>query len=196
MRRPHRDLALGLTFLLSIAVLARADDTTESREVVSKWAYYNNVAWGAFRKGDLELADYRFRKAIEVLRPHEKEHVRLMARSCHDLSRVLCAQGRYSEAEPFARWVVAARDAEGGQALLLEAHEGSRNSVRLHVACHVGFVALELVRQDLAAAARELPNAVMAGPASVVRRAAGLAPDAPTEAGLRETWQARGPRSG
>jgi len=112
MRRPHRDLALGLTFLLSIAVLARADDTTESREVVSKWAYYNNVAWGAFRKGDLELADYRFRKAIEVLRPHEKEHVRLMARSCHDLSRVLCAQGRYSEAEPFARWVVAARDAD------------------------------------------------------------------------------------
>ena len=91
---------------------------------------------------------------------------------------------------------LAARDAEGAQALLLEAHEGSRNSVRLHVACHVGFVALELVRQDLAAAARELPNAVMAGPASVVRRAAGLAPDAPTQAGIRETWQARGRRSG
>ena len=90
---------------------------------------------------------------------------------------------------------LAARDAEGAQALLLEAHAGSR-ILRLHVACHVGFVALSWCGRDPAAAARELPNAVMAGPASVVRRAAGLAPDAPTQAGIRETWQARGLRSG
>lgn len=104
----------GLGTLLAFAlacVVVRADEPAPpSSEVYGAWSYYNNMGWGAYYRGDLDLARDRFSHAVDYIRPYQDKYPRLMSRSCHDLTRVLCAQGRYSDAEPMARWVVEARD--------------------------------------------------------------------------------------
>ncbi|AMV38883.1 tetratricopeptide repeat protein [Planctomyces sp. SH-PL62] len=87
----------------------RAEDGTEPPNVVGDWAYYNDMGWAAFSRGELDIAEFRFGKAIETIRPYAKAHPRLAARSYHDLSRVLCAQNRFAEARPLAKWVVEVR---------------------------------------------------------------------------------------
>ncbi|WP_337173221.1 tetratricopeptide repeat protein [Paludisphaera sp.] len=103
---------IGLGAFLAVAcVVGRAGEAPpKPAEVYGAWSFYNNMGWGAYYRGDLELARDRFTHAIEYIRPYQKEYPRLMSRSCHDLTRVLCAVGRYSDAEPLARWVVEARD--------------------------------------------------------------------------------------
>lgn len=105
-------LRIGLGVLLAVACApARAGEPTpSSSEVYGAWSYYNNMGWGAYYLGDLSLARDRFTHAIEYIRPYQAEYPRLMSRSCHDLTRVLCAQGKFSDAEPMAKWVVEARD--------------------------------------------------------------------------------------
>lgn len=101
-------LGLGLAFALTPA---RAGEPAPSpSEAYGAWSFYNNMGWGAYYRGNLSLARDRFTHAIEYIRPYQKDYPRLMARSCHDLTRVLCAQGNFTEAEPLAKWVVEARD--------------------------------------------------------------------------------------
>lgn len=103
---------IGLGAILAVAcAVGRAGEAPPTpAEVYGAWSFYNNMGWGAYYRGDLDLARDRFTRAIEYLRPYQKEYPRLMSRSCHDLTRVLCAVGRFSDAEPLARWVVEARD--------------------------------------------------------------------------------------
>jgi len=105
-------LRIGLGVLLAVACApARAGEPAPaSAEVYGAWSFYNNMGWGAYYQGNLSLARDRFTHAIEYIRPYQKEYPRLMSRSCHDLTRVLCAQGKFSDAEPMAKWVVEARD--------------------------------------------------------------------------------------
>jgi hypothetical protein len=74
------------------------------------------------------------------------------------------------------------------------AHDATRNAAALHTHVHllraVGFAA----RGRAGAALRELPLVLNAGPAAIVRRAAGLPPEHPGGTGLRATWKLR--RSG
>ncbi|WP_165249099.1 tetratricopeptide repeat protein [Paludisphaera soli] len=104
--------AVVLALLSTAPARSRSDEPVARPGVVSDWSYYNNMAWSAFARGDLEIAEVRFGKAIEKIRPYPKAHGRLLTRSYHDLSRVLCAQGRFAEAEPLAKWVVEARQAD------------------------------------------------------------------------------------
>jgi tetratricopeptide (TPR) repeat protein len=103
---------IGLGAILAVACVAgRAGEAPPSSTAVyGSWSFYNNMGWGAYYRGDLDLARDRFARAIEYIRPYQKEYPRLMSRSCHDLTRVLCAEGRFADAEPLARWVVEARD--------------------------------------------------------------------------------------
>lgn len=103
-------IGLGLALLLAPAAVGRAEEPPSSSEVYSAWSFYNNLGWGAYYRGDLDLARDRFTHAIEYIRPYQKDYPRLMSRSCHDLTRVLCAMNRHADAEALARWVVEARD--------------------------------------------------------------------------------------
>lgn len=103
---------LGTLFALAIVcVVVRADEPPPpSSEVYGAWSFYNNMGWGAYYRSDLDLARDRFSHAVDYIRPYQGKYPRLMSRSCHDLTRVLCAQGRFSDAEPMAKWVVEARE--------------------------------------------------------------------------------------
>ncbi len=103
-------ISLVLTLAIACAPCGASEPAPSSSEVFGAWSYYNNMGWGAYYDHDLDLARDRFTHAVEYLRPYQKEYPRLMSRSCHDLSRVLCEQGRYSDAEPLAKWVVEARE--------------------------------------------------------------------------------------
>jgi tetratricopeptide (TPR) repeat protein len=72
--------------------------------VVSHWQYYNNAGWLAFQNGDLGTAEKKYTAAIKILRPYEKIDQRLLARTYHDLARVLVARKRYADAEQLAKW--------------------------------------------------------------------------------------------
>jgi tetratricopeptide (TPR) repeat protein len=101
---------LLLTALALASPDVRAGDELTEDQAMSYWSYYNNMGWMAFNRGELDIAEFRFSKAIESIRPYQKLHLTITARSYHDLSRVLCAQKRFAEAEPLAKWVVEARD--------------------------------------------------------------------------------------
>ena len=107
---PRLRAPAALLALAASVMLARADDGLSDVEAVSHWSYYNNMGWKAFAEGNLDVAEFRFSRAVQVVRPYGKEHPGLLARSYHDLTRVLCAQKRFKEAEPLARWVVEARE--------------------------------------------------------------------------------------
>ncbi|MDG3003369.1 tetratricopeptide repeat protein [Paludisphaera mucosa] len=100
---------LGL-FLAATPLASWAGDFLAESDAAGAWQYYNNMGWHAFYDGDMDLARDRFAKAIETVRPYEKKFPRLMSRSCHDLTRVLCAKKRYADAEPMAKWVIEARE--------------------------------------------------------------------------------------
>lgn len=104
-------IRIGFVVVLGVAGAAvRAEDPPPRHEVYGAWSFYNNMGWGAYYQGNLSLARDRFTRAVEYLRPYQKEYPGLMARSCHDLTRVLCAQGKHADAEPLAKWVVEARE--------------------------------------------------------------------------------------
>ncbi len=109
MTAPSR---IGIALFLAVAcVPVRAGEKAPtSTDVYASWGFYNNMGWAAFRLGDLDLARDRFTHAIEYVRPYQKDYPRLMSRSCHDLTRVLCVEGRFADAEAMAKWVVEARE--------------------------------------------------------------------------------------
>lgn len=89
-----------------------------------------------------------------------------------------------------------AGDIEAASLRLDAAHEQVRNSVVLHTGVHLAGVAVGLRRRASGQrVALDLPPLLLAGVSSWLRRAAGVAPDAPAGDGLWETWQAR-PREG
>lgn len=90
--------------------IARAVDEATEQQALFDMSHYHQLGWTAFRRGDFEIAEFRFSKAIESIRPYQKNHVGVTARSYHDLARVLCAQKRFAEAEPLAKWVIEARE--------------------------------------------------------------------------------------
>lgn len=101
-----------LLLLAAIAVFPRAhagDEQTEEQALIY-WGHYNNTGWMAFYRGDYDVAEFRFTRAIQSIRPYQKLHLGVTARSYHDLARVLCAQKRFAEAEPLANWVIEARE--------------------------------------------------------------------------------------
>jgi Tfp pilus assembly protein PilF len=79
---------------------------------VSHWQYYNNAGWIAFQNGDLATAEKKFTAAITILRPYEKINQRLLARTYHDLARVLVARKRYADAEQLAKWSLHIRESD------------------------------------------------------------------------------------
>ena len=87
---------------------------------------------------------------------------------------------------------VSTGDLEGASALLATAHDQVRSSALLHTAVHVGEVGVALrLRAEGRPAALELGPLVLAGASSWIRRAAGVAPEAPQGQSLWATWQAR-----
>lgn len=87
-------------------------------------------------------------------------------------------------------------DLDGAAALLARAHDAARSSALLHTGVHVGEVAVALRRRAQGEPARvDLAPLALAGVSSLVRRAAGVAPDAPAGGGLWQTWEGR-PRGG
>lgn len=103
-------LLLFLVFVLSASPRLLGGDEQPEEQAWNSWKYYNNMGWMAFQRGDLDVARSRFSMAIDSIRPHQKAHLGAMARSYHDLSRVLCAQKRFAEAEPLAKWAAEARE--------------------------------------------------------------------------------------
>ena len=95
-----------LMLILAIAVGPWAHASAQSfpMGVVSHWQYYNNAGWVAFQNHDLAAAEKKFTAAINILRPYEKIDQRLLARTYHDLARVLAARKRYADAELLAKW--------------------------------------------------------------------------------------------
>jgi tetratricopeptide (TPR) repeat protein len=83
---------------------AHAGAQTFPMGVVSHWQYYNNAGWVAFQNHDLATAEKKYTAAINILRPYEKIDQRLLARTYHDLARVLIARNRYADAEQLAKW--------------------------------------------------------------------------------------------
>lgn len=110
MKPLRRLLVLG--FSVSLAMAAgplSAQPATLPTEVVGQWSYYNNMGWKAFSQGDYNVAENRFEKAIEQVKPYRTANQRLLLRSYHDLSRVLYTRKRYAQAEPLEKWVVDVR---------------------------------------------------------------------------------------
>jgi len=99
-----------LLILVGASGAAVAGDRPRSSTISAHWTYYNNMGWNAYYRGDLDVAMDRFSKAIETVRPHQAEYPRLLSRSCHDLTRMLCIKERYSDAEEMAKWVVQVRE--------------------------------------------------------------------------------------
>jgi len=114
MRPLHRLLIRGLAVGLAMAGgSAQAQPATLPPEAVGAWQYYNSHGWAAFNGGNLDVAEDRFEKAIEVMKPHRAISSRLLVRSYQDLSRVLYSRKRYAAAEPLQKWVVDVRRLDG-----------------------------------------------------------------------------------
>jgi tetratricopeptide (TPR) repeat protein len=112
----YRFLALvPLTLLVPAANAQRSQGSEETDDgpsltVLQNWQFHNNTAWRYLYKQDYARAEERFRLAIETLGPYHASSQRLLARSYADLARVLYHQGRYEQAEPLAKWALAARE--------------------------------------------------------------------------------------
>ncbi|MDR3622422.1 MAG: tetratricopeptide repeat protein [Paludisphaera borealis] len=110
MKPLRRLLLCGLSIHLAIAAgTLRAQPATLPPAVVGDWSYYNNMGWKAFNRGDYDIAENRFEKAIEQVKPYRAISQRLLVRSYYDLSRVLYMEKRYADAEPLLKWVVDVR---------------------------------------------------------------------------------------
>ncbi|MCK6507867.1 DUF3703 domain-containing protein [Myxococcota bacterium] len=83
-------------------------------------------------------------------------------------------------AEPAAAWTHTQR-----------AHDRSQNAPWLHTQAHALRVVGWALQARPGAFVRELPLVVMATPAAVVRRAAGIGPGQPGGVGLLATWRMR-----
>jgi tetratricopeptide (TPR) repeat protein len=79
---------------------------------MTDWSYYNQIGWLALQRGELNLAERRFRNAIATVRPHGTNGRILMGRSYGDLAWVLYRQGRYGESEPLANWSLSVRETQ------------------------------------------------------------------------------------
>jgi tetratricopeptide (TPR) repeat protein len=102
-----------LTFLVTLATgLAAAPPQEMPIDALRDWQFYNNAGWRSFQNKDYLKAEERFGAAIRVVRPYEATQRRLMARSYHDLARVLYQQRRFAEAQPLAAWALAVRESE------------------------------------------------------------------------------------
>ncbi|NOY28163.1 MAG: DUF3703 domain-containing protein [Oligoflexia bacterium] len=71
------------------------------------------------------------------------------------------------------------------------AHDASQNSPLLHARAHLARTLGWTLRGRPGAAVRELPLAMMALPAALVRRGAGLQPGSAGGRGLLATWRMR-----
>ncbi len=107
IRIPARLPLVSLLFL-AIAPAVGAEDVPIG--ILSDWKYHNDAAWKLLNKGDYPRAEQRFRMAIELIRPYQKQEQRLLARSYADLARVLYHEGRYADAEPLAKWALGVRE--------------------------------------------------------------------------------------
>jgi len=121
------------------------------------------------------------------------------------LDRILHTLHRFGRAEPSASSRASVRrDLAQARRLLLRgqveaawvplerAHDRSRNAPWLHTRAHAWRVLGWAERRRPGALVRELPLVLMASPAALVRRAAGLHPSHPGGRGLWATWQLRG----
>ncbi|WP_165071529.1 tetratricopeptide repeat protein [Paludisphaera rhizosphaerae] len=102
-------ILLVAAFTVVTPVLAGGDELVE-QQALFDMSHYHDIGWSAFRRGEYELAEFRFSKAIESISPYQKNHLGVTARSYHDLARVLCAQKKFAQAEPLAKWVIEARE--------------------------------------------------------------------------------------
>lgn len=71
------------------------------------------------------------------------------------------------------------------------AHDASQNSPLLHTRAHMGRLVGWTLQRRPGAALREVPLVLMATPAALVRRAAGLMPGEAGGVGLLATWRMR-----
>jgi tetratricopeptide (TPR) repeat protein len=112
MRSRHRThwLLASLCSLLLQATGATAQDVPLM--VLDYWMYHDERGWKAIARQDYTQAEIEFDKAIEQLVPYKPRNPRLLARSYCDLANVLYHQGRYSEAEPLAKWALSVREAD------------------------------------------------------------------------------------
>ncbi len=110
MRRQLAAFSLPVALFISfVAGTAGAEDIP--LDILQFWQLENNAGWSWLNKGDYPRAEQRFRRAIDLIRPFQKQDQRLLARGYADLARVLYHEGRYAEAEPLASWALAVRQA-------------------------------------------------------------------------------------
>lgn len=82
-------------------------------------------------------------------------------------------------------------DLQAAQTPADRAHDLSQNCPWLHSRAHGLRLRLHLGHGRAGMALRELPLCLMAGPAALVRRAAGVRPGQPGGRGLLDTWRMR-----
>jgi tetratricopeptide (TPR) repeat protein len=110
MRDPHTWPNL-LAVLVTLATSAAAAPPQEMPiDALRDWQFFNNAGWRSLQNKEYAKAEERFNAAIRVVRPYEATERRLMARSYHDLARVLYHEGRFAEAEPLATWALGVRE--------------------------------------------------------------------------------------
>ncbi len=105
---PGRSWILACLLTIAAASSVRGDDVPS--RALRDWQYYNNTGWLAFRRNELALAEHRFQRAIETIRPFAAESAALLARSYSDLAWVLYKEDRFAEAQPLAVWALTVRD--------------------------------------------------------------------------------------
>ncbi|MHB1560378.1 MAG: tetratricopeptide repeat protein [Isosphaeraceae bacterium] len=110
MRRHLAVFSLPVTLFLGFVAGVSGSEEIPL-DILQFWQIENNAGWSWLNKGDYPRAEQRFRRAIELVRPFQKQDQRLLARGYADLARVLYHEGRYAEAEPLAKWALAVRQA-------------------------------------------------------------------------------------
>lgn len=90
-----------------------------------------------------------------------------------------------------ARAALARGNLDAAQAPADLAHDLSQNCPWLHSRAHGLRLRLHLRHGQAGRALREAPLCLMAGPAALVRRAAGIRPGQPGGRGLLDTWRMR-----
>jgi tetratricopeptide (TPR) repeat protein len=112
MRNWQRLTRLLLDFVVIswMTTSALAQGNSVPPDVVRIWQHHNNNGWRQLDRGNYVQAAERFDLAIKEVRPYANTDRRLLARSYCDLARALYHQGRYTDAEPLAKWALAVRE--------------------------------------------------------------------------------------
>ncbi len=110
MKDPRRFPRLAAVLVVLSTSLAAAPPQEMPIDALRDWQFFNNAGWRSLQNKEYAQAEERFNAAIRVVRPYVATEQRLLARSYHDLARVLYHEGRFAEAEPLAAWALAVRE--------------------------------------------------------------------------------------